>query len=164
MSRKRSKCAYAELFKAHCATNGFRFIKINQPWECQCSDCCGISFINSILSGAWAEQREKHRQRRTETVTVWRQRAPAAPHPSRCLRVICPPRCIILTSGVISLTFPQLSHFISTIINHPSIVALVRASQAAMTGKAHALAGLAHSTPGLITPQLSYSSLSLDFH
>lgn len=153
-----------ELFKAHNVTNGFRFSQINQPYECQCSDCCGISCINSILSGAWAERREKQRQRRTETVTVRRQRAPAASHPSRCQRVICLPRCIILTSGVISLTFPQLSHFISTIINHPSIVALVRASQAAMTGKAHALPGLVHSQPGVITPQLSYCSLSLDFH
>lgn len=144
-----------KLFKAHSATNGFRFSQINQPYECQCSDCCGISCINSILTGAWAERREKHRQRRTETVMVRRQRAPAAPHPSRCLRMICPPRCIILTSGVISLTFPRLSHFISTIINHPSIVALVRASQAAMTGKAHALPGLAHSKPGLITSQHS---------
>lgn len=145
-------------------TNGFRFSQINQPYECQCSDCCGISSINSILSGAWAEWREKQRQRRTRTVTVRRQRAPAASHPSRCQRVICPPRCIILTSGVISLTFPQLSHFISTIINHTSMVVLVRASQAAMTGKAHALPGLVHFQPGLITPQLSDSLLFVDFH
>lgn len=129
------------MWEVHNATNGFRFRQINQPYECRCSDCCGISCINSILSGVWAVQREKHRQHRTETVTVRRQRAPAAPHPSRCLRVICPPRCIILTSGVISLTFPQLSHFISTIINYPSIVVLVRASQDAMTEKAHALPG-----------------------
>lgn len=153
-----------EVFNAHSVTNGFRFSQINQPYECQCSDCCGISCINSILTGTWAEQREKHRECRTETVTVRRQRAPAAPHPSRCLCVICPPRCIILTSGVISLTFPQLSHFISTIINHPSIIVLVRATQAAMTGKEHALPGLVHSKPSLITPQLSYSSLSLDFY
>lgn len=41
-----------KLFKTHSVTNGFRFSQINQPYECQCNDCCGIKCINSILLGA----------------------------------------------------------------------------------------------------------------